>query len=40
VEATEEAILNALCCAAPVGDVPALPVDDVVALIRRGPGSA
>jgi D-aminopeptidase len=36
VEATEEAILNALFCATPVGDVPSLPVDDVVALIRRG----
>jgi D-aminopeptidase len=33
VEATEEAILNALCCAEPVGDVPALPVDQVLALV-------
>lgn len=37
VEATEEAILNALFCATPVGDVPALPVDDVLPLLRRKP---
>jgi D-aminopeptidase len=37
VEATEEAILNALCCAEPVGGVPALPVEDVLGLVRSAP---
>jgi len=34
VEATEEAILNALFCAEPVGDVPALPLEKVLPLLR------
>ncbi|MBI3974529.1 MAG: P1 family peptidase [Chloroflexi bacterium] len=34
VEATEEAILNALFCAEPVGDMPALPVEEVLAHLR------